>query len=501
MNPKRNLWQATGQYLRCHRTELLKNVGVAFLGGLMALGVASLADRGPASISAQQQINAPLQLSGYADAATPNFTAASAAVTPAVVHIQSTYSGKPIAMKPSAPDPFYEFFGDRFGGPMMPQGPKAATGSGVILTQDGYIATNNHVIEGAEEIEVTLHDKRVYKATLIGADPSTDLALLKIEEKNLPFVPYGDSEAIKVGEWVLAVGNPFNLTSTVTAGIVSAKGRNLNLLSDKYRIESFIQTDAAVNPGNSGGALVDLKGQLVGINTAIASETGSYSGYSFAVPVTIVRKVMDDLKQYGEVQRGFLGVQIQDVNGKLADEKGLKVLSGAYIQQVNEGSAAGKAGVEPGDVIVKVDDQPVGSSAELQERIGLHRPGDVVKLTVNRSGTEKTFTVTLQNKSGTTEIAGKAISSTAQVLGADLVNADTKDLESLKIKAGVKVQNVKTGKLKSAGIGEGFIITHLNKKPVTSVDDVMAELKAAEGGILVEGVYPSGKKGFYALSF
>jgi serine protease Do len=280
--------------------------------------------------------------------------------------------------------------------------PQMGSGSGVIISADGYILTNHHVINNADEVEVTLNDKRSYTAQVVGNDPSTDLAILRISEEGLAFVPYGNSDLLEVGEWVLAVGNPFNLTSTVTAGIVSAKGRNINILNEEFAIESFIQTDAAVNPGNSGGALVNTKGELVGINTAIASNTGAYTGYSFAVPVNVARKVVNDLIEFGAVQRAFIGVSIRDIDGKFATENGIDRTEGVYVNGLTDGGAATVAGIKEGDIIVAVDGAPVRNVPELQERIGTYRPGDVAQVDVIRKGTPTRFDVTLRNRFGDT---------------------------------------------------------------------------------------------------
>jgi len=289
-----------------------------------------------------------------------NFVDAAEKVTPAVVHIKTTYNGSAASYgRNSLEDMMKEFFGDRGGddGFYGNRGQRMSSGSGVIITDDGYIATNNHVVEGASSIEVVLNDKRSYEGKIVGTDPTTDLALIKVSGEDLPFVPFGNSDAVKIGEWVLAIGNPFDLTSTVTAGIVSAKARNINILRnrDSYSIESFIQTDAAVNPGNSGGALVDLEGNLIGINTAIATNTGSYSGYSFAVPVTLVKKVMDDLLSYGEVQRALMGVTILDINAEVAEQMDIKEIKGVYINGVNPGSGADDAGILKGDIILSIN--------------------------------------------------------------------------------------------------------------------------------------------------
>ncbi|MGQ9863800.1 MAG: Do family serine endopeptidase [Bacteroidia bacterium] len=381
----------------------------------------------------------------------------------------------------------------------QPLGP-SGSGSGVIISPDGYIVTSNHVIEKATQIEVTLLNNQTYRAQIVGKDPSTDLAVLKIAtEEELPTLPYGNSDELQIGEWVLAVGNPFGLTSTVTAGIVSAKGRSLNLLNDKFRIESFIQTDAAVNPGNSGGALVNLKGELVGINTAIASLTGTFAGYSFAVPVSIVKKVVDDLTKYGEVQRAFLGVVISDITPEIQENEDIAVSQGVYIREVNPESAAEEAGLKPGDVIIKVGEVPVKNTAELQEQIGRYRPGDEVKITYLRGDKSNVVQVTLHGKEAYTPTSQKA-SLPSKILGAEFAPLSEKDKALLDVPYGVKVQKLYEGKLKEIGVEEGFVITKIDKKPVTSPKDIEKILSQAEGGILIEGLYSRNRKAYYALS-
>jgi len=393
----------------------------------------------------------------------------------------------------SSGNPFFdEFFGLKNQQPQIAQG----FGSGVIISSDGYIITNNHVIESAQNIKVILNDKREFEAKLVGADPSTDIALLKIDAKDLPILTYGDSNNLKLGEWVLAVGNPFNLTSTVTAGIVSALGRNLQINEDQYSIESFIQTDAAVNPGNSGGALVNQQGNLIGINTAIYSgRSGSYTGYSFAVPVTIVSKVVEDLKKFGEVQRALLGVNIGDVNAELAKELKLDKVEGVYIGGVPENGAAKQAGIREGDVIIQVEGKPIKNTAELQEKISQYRPGDKVDVIVLRNNEKKPFTVTLRNKHGDTEI----VRDNTLVLGAEFETITDREKEKLEINSGIKITRLDKGKLKTSGIKEGFIITHVNKKPIFEVKDFKRETGNAKGGILVEGIYPNGESAYFVF--
>ncbi|WP_346854225.1 Do family serine endopeptidase [uncultured Draconibacterium sp.] len=392
----------------------------------------------------------------------------------------------------SSGNPFLdEFFGFQQREPQISQG----FGSGVILSADGYIVTNNHVIENAQEIKVILNDKREFDARLVGTDPSTDIALLKIEADKLPFLTYGNSENLKLGEWVLAVGNPFNLTSTVTAGIISARARNLGINQDAASIESFIQTDAAVNPGNSGGALVNQQGNLVGINTAIASRTGSYTGYSFAVPVTIVKKVVEDLKEFGEVQRALLGVNIGDVNAELAEKLKLEKVEGVYVGGVTDNSAAKEAGIKEGDVIIYVEEEKTKTSAELQEKISQYRPGDDVKVVVLRDNEKKQFTVTLRNRHGDTEIVRDNIT----VLGAEFESVSESVKQNLKIQNGIMISNLNKGKLKDAGLEKGFIITSVNKKPIYEVSDFKREVGNARGGILVEGIYPNGEPAYFVF--
>jgi Do/DeqQ family serine protease len=322
-------------------------------------------------------------------------------ITPAVVHIRSSYENR--SGNNGAMDQFFDYFG-------APRGnmPRGATGSGVIISDDGYIVTNNHVIEDADDIEVILDNNESYEGTLIGTDPNTDLALIKIEQNNLPFLTYGNSDEMRIGEWVLAVGNPFDLTSTVTAGIISAKARNINILRRNYGIEAFIQTDAAVNPGNSGGALVNLKGELIGINTAIATRTGSYSGYSFAVPVSLVEKVVSDLKEYGVVQRAILGINIVDVNKDLVEEEDLTVSNGVYILGVGDGSAADEADIREGDVIISINETKVTNTSELQELVARNRPGDRIKVKLIRDGKSMEKYATLKNMNKNYEIIERA---------------------------------------------------------------------------------------------
>lgn len=467
----------------------------------------------------------PVRMVNYASVAAENtdFTMAAESAVHGVVHIMATQNADESASQRQYIDPFEYFFG--FGGGGSFQRPKAqprvGAGSGVIISTDGYIITNNHVIEGADELEVTLNDNRKFDAKLIGTDPATDIALIKIDAKDLPTIPFGDSEKLKVGEWVLAVGNPFNLTSTVTAGIVSAKGRGISLGSgDKSKIESFIQTDAAVNPGNSGGALVNTKGELVGINTAIYSETGSYAGYSFAVPISIAGKVASDLKQYGTVQRAVLGVQIIGV-GDIMDQlsmpnvpdkykeelkgmkENIKVSEGAYVAEFADRSVAKEAGIEVGDVIISVNGVKVKSANALQEQIGKYRPGDKVTVKVNRKGTEKSFEVQLKNAQGSTKVVTP--SDGTELLGGAFKALTDKEKREYGVSYGIEVTGLTNGKLKDAGIKKGFIIMVVNNQRVKTpedlekiVDDILHG-RAEDQGLFIKGFYPNGRTKYYAI--
>ncbi len=420
-----------------------------------------------------------------------DFTYAAEQTVHAVVHVRTKSK-----VETTYRNPLYEFFyGD---GIITRERPVVGYGSGVIISPDGYIVTNHHVIKGAEEIVVKLNDNREFDAKLIGDDPSTDLALLKVDAQNLPFIPFGNSEALRLGEWVLAVGNPFNLTSTVTAGIVSAKARNLNIINDNYRLESFIQTDAALNPGNSGGALVNIRGELVGINTAIISPTGGYAGNSFAIPVTIVKKVVDDLREFGSVQRAFLGITPTDMNAEIAKQNNIAITTGIYVSDLKETGAAKEAGIKKGDVIVKIDNVVVNNTAELQEQLSKHRPGEKVKVTFIRDNKEKTVDVVLRNLQGDTRIT-KVTDGTTIIMGAKFAEITDEDKRQLGIKYGVKIIELSPGKFSKAGIEEGFIITRMNNKPVTSIAELKKILDNTRGGVYIEGVYPNGVIAYYAF--
>lgn len=446
-----------------------------------------------------------------------DFTYAAEATTPAVVHIKTTMTRT--VRQQQIPDIFRDFFGDEFGrggnggAPQRQRG--QASGSGVIISQDGYIVTNNHVVQGADEVEVILTDKRSFKAKVIGTDPLTDLAVIQVNAKNLPSITLGDSDALKLGEWVLAVGYPLDLESTVTAGIVSAKSRRIGILDQNIDrndakpdspVEAFIQTDAAINPGNSGGALVNLRGELVGINSAIASATGYYSGYGFAVPVSLVKKVSADLVKYGNVQRGYLGIIPVELNSLRAQELGSKIGRGIYINEVVEGGASASAGLKKGDVIMKMEGQNVDSDAQMREIIGRRRPGDVIAMTVNRNGDLRDFRVELRNRNGGRDIIKKSdnisasnSAATLGSLGADFEELAATDAKRLGVDGGVRVKRIREGKMSETDIEEGFIIVKANGKVVRTVKDLQTALNTTkEGeGLMLIGMYPNSSRMYY----
>ena len=432
---------------------------------------------------------------------------------PSVVHILSTKNSKVQTVEVES-DPFSDFFGDPFGFFGNPQGnggkqkrsvrtPKQqGSGSGVIISADGYIVTNNHVVADADELTVTLNDNKEYSARIIGTDKTTDLALIKIEGKNLPAITIANSENIKVGEWVLAVGNPFNLTNTVTAGIVSAKGRSL------YRngVESFIQTHAAINPGNSGGALVNTRGELIGINAMLYSQTGSFSGYGFAIPTSIMNKVVDDLKTYGTVQRAVVGIQGSDVKNYVDGQKeqgkdiDLGTMEGIYVAKVTEESAAEEAGLKEGDVIIAIDGKEMNKMADMQEYLAKKRPGDKVTVTYLRDKKKNTKNITLKNEQGNTQVVKKA---DLDVLGGNFRSITDAQKQQLNIGYGLEVLKVNSGKLKNAGITKGFIIQRVNDNAVKTIEDLQNIVKDASTSkdpvLYIQGVYPTGKKAYFAV--
>ncbi|HYG39879.1 MAG TPA: trypsin-like peptidase domain-containing protein [Cytophagales bacterium] len=378
-------------------------------------------------------------------------------------------------------------------------GKSIASGSGVIFSKDGYIITNNHVIDGAETIEV-VHNKRSYVGAVIGVDPSTDLALVKVEAENLPAIKLGKSKDINIGEWVIAVGNPFNLTSTVTAGIVSAKGRNINILRDQFPIESFIQTDAAINPGNSGGALVNANGELIGINTAILSRTGSYNGYGFAVPVDIVLKVVNDLIKYGEVQKAFFGGEVINIDNTVVSKYELKDYDGVLMSYVQTDGAAAKAGIKEGDIILSIDGERIESKSGFDEKIVHYKPGDKINVSYRRNNNVKETTLTLTNIEGTTSLIKKS-TFTSDFLGADLEAVPKIERDKLGIENGIRIKKIRTGLMRRLGIEEGFIITAVNKKSIENVEQLVKAFEGIKGRVIIEGMNSRGVRGYYSYIF
>lgn len=419
----------------------------------------------------------------------PDFTFAAQKTINAVVHVKTVFSHNN-----SEYNLFDFFFGPKSNQTIPDFG--VSSGSGVIISENGHIITNNHVIEHSNKIEVVLNDKRKFEAKLIGTDPTTDIALLKIDAEDLPYLLFGNSDNLTVGEWVLAVGNPFNLTSTVTAGIVSAKGRNIRALPARMAIESFIQTDAVVNPGNSGGALVNKNGNLVGINTAIASHTGFFAGYSFAVPVSIARKVVEDLIEFGEVQRAMLGVSIRDVDAEIAKELNLDKIEGVMVVEILAESAASEAGIRKNDIITRIAGVLVNNVSELQEQVSKYRPGEKVKVTFRRNNKEKTAIVTLKNKYGNTQIVNRDLHT---VLGAKFSEVSEEIKQKLEIETGVEITALSEGKLKNKGMKQGFIIITINGEKTEKPEDVYRILRNANGGVFIKGIYPDGTKDYYAF--
>ena len=407
----------------------------------------------------------------------------------AVVHIKTEFKQKNSAWDSYYNDSFWEhFFGIPYG--QSNEYPVQAAGSGVIIAPDGYIITNNHVVEDAEKITVTLNDKREFNATLVGTDADADLALIKIEESRLPYLNFGNSDKVRIGEWVLAVGNPFNLTSTVTAGIVSAKARNLDGGSN---IESFIQTDAALNQGNSGGALVNVQGELIGINTAIASGTGYYTGYSFAIPSNIARKVANDLKTYGVVQRAYLGVSIMDITPQKAEELGLNSLNGVLVSLVDANGAAYQSGLEEGDVILEVNDTKTNSASELREVLMQHSPGETVKVKVLHKDQESVKDLRLLNRRGNTDIVEQSNATAESVLGASFSDLSKRELNFYRITGGVKVTNLGDGLLRQSGVKKGFVITVINGRVISNLQDLNKFFQYnSDRFVAIEGVYDNG---------
>lgn len=478
----------------------LKYLGLGIVGGMVPFAFGFLLSRSYDAPLSEQVIDGnrlarTVSYNGMPPVEGASFVEASENTINSVVHVTTKVVRTQVQR-----DPFYEFFyGPGTGGREYKQY-GSGSGSGVIVSSEGYIVTNNHVIQDASEIEVILNDNSKYTATVVGTDPSTDIAVLKIDAPGLKPIAIGNSDDLRVGEWVLAVGNPFNLTSTVTAGIVSAKARNINLLSDRTSnsnvpIESFIQTDAAVNPGNSGGALVNTRGELMGINTAIASQTGSYTGYSFAVPVNLVNKVMRDIIDFGIVQRAYLGVQISDISQEIKEKNKLPSTRGVLVSSVTEDGGADKAGVKKNWVILKVGSRDVNSVASLQEEIGKRRPGDKVNLTLRtEDGTEVIKEILLRSADGETVLKSKEEMSKTTALGGTFAELTAKEKKELNINYGVKLKTLEPGKLKSSGLTEGDIVTKINQTQVESVEQLTRLLNTSKGGVLLEIVSESGKK-------
>jgi len=467
---------------------------VFILGGLIFYAITIFTNKPETITEVGEPAPPPVHQTGIPGPAPvngPDFTEAAGKTVDAVVHIISQFHTKS--------EDYDDFFGalrEYLGYERRPNKsyPISGFGSGVIISGDGYIVTNNHVVKGAELIEVILNDKRVYQAEVVGLDPSTDLALLKIDEDQLPSVEYGNSDQVRVGEWVLAVGNPFNLTSTVTAGIVSAKARDIDILGSQGAIESFIQTDAAVNRGNSGGALVNIKGELIGINAAIASNTGYYQGYSFAIPVNIVSKVIADLKEYGKVQRAYIGVVIKEINQRFADELGLKEIKGVYIDGLAEDGGAMDAGLEIGDVITSVDGIDINSLAQLLEVVGQHSPGQKLEVQVLRDGSLDTYLVELRAEDGSTAVIRRADEFFSNRLGAGLSPLSQEEKSSYKLRTGLKVVTLNEGLLNKGGIRKGFILMSVNGYDVDSEKSLETALNENPEKVKISGVYPNGMK-------
>lgn len=482
---------------------LLKSIGrpIVFtaIGGLVALGAAhSLGWTGKTVIiedTHQSASKVNLTVDRPLPSAPTDFVAAAERTVEAVVHVKTTAE-----RVQNYYNPFNDLF---FGRPSTPEKFEVeGSGSGVILTEDGYIVTNNHVIKGAKTIVVTTSNNDEYEAELIGADPTTDIALLKIEGIELTKVSVANSDEVRLGQWVLAVGNPFNLTSTVTAGIISAKGRDINIIDEQSAIESFLQTDAAVNPGNSGGALVNTLGELVGINTAISSRSGSFEGYSFAVPANLMLKVVNDLMEYGRVQRAFIGINYNEVTAALSEELNLEVNKGVYVANIISGGAADDAGITKGDVIINVNGKSIATGADLTEALGQRRPGEKLSVVVNRSGKNEVFNVVLKNKLGTTEMLTKE-EKLLRNFGAELEELSSTDKRRLGLRYGIRVSKILGGRFQKAGIPKDFIIVKLNNVYVENVESFERLVRQFDpgDGVLIQGFEPNGKANYYAFEW
>jgi Do/DeqQ family serine protease len=474
--------------------KIFSLLAVFLFGGLVFYAITVFTSSPQPNALNENPESAPVQQTSFLGPAPvngPDFTEAASRTVDAVVHIRSQFR-----TKSQGYDDFFGALREYLGYDRRQSRsyPISGWGSGVIVSSDGYVVTNNHVVEGADLIEVILNDKRVFEGKVVGLDPRTDLALLQIESTGLPYISYGNSDQVRVGEWVLAVGNPFNLTSTVTAGIVSAKARNINILGIQGAIESFIQTDAAVNRGNSGGALVNISGELIGINAAIASNTGYYQGYSFAIPVNIVKKVISDMMEFGEVQRAYLGVVIREMDQNFADQLGLDDTHGVYVDGLVEGGGAVDAGIEIGDVILSVDDMEVNSLSQLLEIVAQHNPGDELDVYISREGRMTTYSVELRSEDGTTNIITKKEQFYNKVFGAYLSQLGFDDMEKYRISAGLKVVSVNEGLLSRGGIREGFIIKSVNDYIVDSELSLESALAENDRNVKVSGIYPNGMK-------
>lgn len=472
---------------------------ISVLGGALTLGAYKIFFDDPSTNTIIETREVPvLRTAGtpFGDDAISNFTLAAEKTVNSVVHVKTAVEAQGYGRSP------FDFF---FGNQRQQSSPRLrmGSGSGVIISDNGYIVTNNHVIENAENITVSLNDNREFDAVVVGTDPTTDIALIKVDEEDLPFLTFSNSDNAKLGQWVLAVGNPFNLTSTVTAGIISATGRNIGIIDDRAAIESFIQTDAAVNPGNSGGALVNTSGELIGINSAISTHTGSFEGYSFAVPSNIVKKVVEDLLEFGTVQRAFIGVNISDITPRMADQLEIEEVSGVYVGGVTQNGAAEEAGIKTGDIIVAVNEKRVTKSSELQETIGRKRPGDKVKVTVSRDGRMKTYSVVLRNINGNTRAIKKDEIEFITVLGGTFEPLTSKEKMRLGITYGVKITSVKSGVLAEQGVPEDFIITHINRNKISEVEDINVSVKGLkkDDPVVIQGYAPSGRAKYFAFGY
>ena len=465
----------------------------AVAGGLTAFAVVSSV-RNQQTTMVQGQGDAPqFRTVSLANNDYPDFTYAAETCVDAVVYVKVS-STQTIQQ---APGSIFDFF---FGFPQQgvpQQRERTGSGSGVIITQDGYIVTNNHVIDGATKIEITLNSNQTYPATLIGTDPATDVALLKIDATGLPFIPFADSDKLRLGEWVIAIGSPYDLRSTITAGIVSAKGRSMPNYTGEFKIESFIQTDAAVNPGNSGGALVDKAGNLVGINTAIISQTGSYTGYSFAVPSNIVKKIVYDLMDFGSVKRAVLGITMQPIDDKIASDLKLSSLNGVYIVEVSKSGAADIAGLKTGDVLVAIDSINITTPSSVQEAVSRFSPGDKAEITVIRAGKELKVDVIF--KGTAQENGAKTGDGAVAFYGSSIKEASKETLDRMGLKSGVEIVEVGPGKLMDAGVTEGFIILYVNDQPVKKPKDVIDIVKKSKRTVVVEGVTSAGRAAYFAF--